>query len=139
MSVLVEIFSSFGLKTSDLEDVEPKPTENIIPATQITDVLQKSALETAIISRHSLDQLENRLSQSDPNSEEAAKLKGPLTFYTDHYRTNLKVALEDITDYPPEELQAILKAKNKYTNSSTEETSNQTPPTHRGSLHGNIR
>ncbi|GIY32553.1 hypothetical protein CDAR_302131 [Caerostris darwini] len=130
MSVLEEIFSSFGLKTSDLEEAEPKPKEIIEPITQIIDVLQKGALETAIISRRS-HQLEERLSQLDPNSEDAAKLKGLLTFYTDHYRTNLKFTLKDITNYPnsSEELQTILYAIGKNTNSSTEEPTNQILPT----------
>ncbi|GIX98048.1 hypothetical protein CDAR_297791 [Caerostris darwini] len=51
MSVLEEIFSSFGLKTSDLGGVEPKPKESIEPVTQIIDALRKDVLETAIITR----------------------------------------------------------------------------------------
>ncbi|GIY80650.1 hypothetical protein CDAR_261211 [Caerostris darwini] len=114
-----------------LEETEPKPTENVMSPTQVFDAIRKSTLEMAIQSRRALDQLEKRLSQLDPSSEDAAKLKGSLTFYSDNYKSNLKVILEDTTVYPSssEELQAILNAKDKDTNSPTDETSIQTPPT----------
>ncbi|GIY28738.1 hypothetical protein CEXT_196661 [Caerostris extrusa] len=72
-----------------------------------------------------------RLSQLDPSSKTAAKLKGSLTFYIDTYKSNLKVVLKDNTIYPNslEELQAILNTDDEVSNPSTEVAPNQITPT----------
>ncbi|GIY46870.1 hypothetical protein CEXT_710971 [Caerostris extrusa] len=97
--VIIEFFSSFGLKISDLDDEEPKQKEAKEPVTQ---------LETDAV-RH---------------PEDAAKLQGHLTFYTDH----LRCVIKDISEYPnsSEELQNILNANGYNTNPSTDLPNNQT-------------
>ncbi|GIX81367.1 uncharacterized protein CDAR_2221, partial [Caerostris darwini] len=77
-------------------EAKPNQAENIIQATQVSDIIQKSALEIAITSRRSLDQLEKRLSQLDPNSEEAAKLKGPPS-----PSTQITTVVQHQTESPP--------------------------------------
>ncbi|GIY56024.1 hypothetical protein CEXT_499691 [Caerostris extrusa] len=132
MGDLEEIFSTFGIKTSDLEESKPTPPKETTPPTdQVDNDIRKSALDMAIKSRLALDRLEKSLSQADPSSEGAAKLKGHLPFYTYNYRTNLKVVIKDNTTYPnsSEELQALLIAKNIIPNSSTEVAPNQVTPT----------
>ncbi|GIZ03646.1 hypothetical protein CEXT_481521 [Caerostris extrusa] len=75
--------------------------------------------------------LEKSLSRVDPSSESAATLKGHLTFFTDRYKSDLKVVLQGNTTYPnsSEELQALLIARNIIPNFSTEVTPNQVTPT----------
>ncbi|GIY76936.1 hypothetical protein CDAR_265091 [Caerostris darwini] len=132
MSVLEEIFSTFGIKISDLEETKPTPPKETTPPTdQVNDAINKCALDIVIKSRQAMDRLEERLSQIDPSSETAAKLKSHLSFYTDSYKSNLKFILKDNTTYPnsSEELQALLNAKDVIPNSSTEVAPNQITPT----------
>ncbi|GIY49143.1 hypothetical protein CDAR_308471 [Caerostris darwini] len=85
-------FSTFGIKTSALEEAEPTPPKEAAPTPeQVFASIPKHALAMAIQSRRSLDQLEERLSQADPSSESAANLKGHLPFLTDNYKSNLRV------------------------------------------------
>ncbi|GIY51751.1 nucleic-acid-binding protein from transposon X-element [Caerostris darwini] len=128
MGVLEEIFSTFVIKTSDLEEAKPPPPKETAPPTdQADDVIFKGALDLLIKSRQALDQLGRKLSQLDPSSETAAKLKGHLTFYIETYESNLKFNLKDNTTYPnsSEELKALFN----FPSSSTEVAPNQTTPT----------
>ncbi|GIY20288.1 hypothetical protein CEXT_496281 [Caerostris extrusa] len=90
-------FSTFGIKTSDLEETKPTPPKETAPPTdQVDNDIRKSALDMAIKSRRALDKLE----KAEPSSESAATLKGHLTFFTDNYKSNLRVVLKDNTIYP---------------------------------------
>ncbi|GIY22031.1 hypothetical protein CEXT_585301 [Caerostris extrusa] len=82
--------SSFGVSTSDLEEPKPLPPKKTAPAAnQVEKVIQKGALDIAV-SRNAMDKLEKSLSQADPSSENAARIRNQLTFYADSYKVKLK-------------------------------------------------
>ncbi|GIY44463.1 hypothetical protein CEXT_431131 [Caerostris extrusa] len=76
MDVLEEIFSSFGVSTSDLEEPKPQPPKETAPAAnQVEKPSKRVLLDIAVTSRKAMDKLRKSLSQADPSSEFAARIR----------------------------------------------------------------